>query len=211
HEVTILIGEPLSGDVSAERLQQRVLELGAEAAEFRKRPASTLAHRFIRAAKQHWTAFAVVDSTGKNLSFGRTLSAALLLKKWIRRNCKQAQCVGLLLPSSVGGAVANLGVTLAGKTAVNLNFTAGEQAIAYAVKTCRISTILTSRVFFEKAKMPQLPGMIYLEDLLGSFKTPDKVSALAPARLLPTRILAAGVAPDDVAAVVFSSGSTGTP
>lgn len=211
HEVTILIGAPLSSDLSAERLRQRVMELGSEAAEFRKRPASTLAHRFIRAAKQHWAATAVVDSTGKNLSFGRTLTAALLLKNWIHRNCTQAQCVGLLLPSSVGGAVANLGVTLAGKTAVNLNFTAGEQAISYAVKTCRISTILTSRVFLEKAKLPQLPGMVYLEDLLGSFRPPAKLSALAAGRLWPTRVLASAAKPDALAAVVFSSGSTGTP
>jgi acyl-[acyl-carrier-protein]-phospholipid O-acyltransferase/long-chain-fatty-acid--[acyl-carrier-protein] ligase len=35
HKVTVHIGEPIAGEINAERLRQRVLELGAQAAEFR--------------------------------------------------------------------------------------------------------------------------------------------------------------------------------
>jgi hypothetical protein len=31
----VYIGEPIAGEISAERLRQRVLDLGAQAAEFR--------------------------------------------------------------------------------------------------------------------------------------------------------------------------------
>ena len=111
-----------------------------------------------RAAKRNWSAIAIADSTGKQLTFGETLTAALLLKTWIRPIAPASRCVGLLLPSSVGGALANLGVTLAGKTAVNLNFTAGEEAMAHAIDKCEIATILSSRAFLEKAKLAPTAG-----------------------------------------------------
>ena len=211
HPVTVYVGRPITGDVSSQHLYQRVLELGTQAAECRKTPSSTLSHRFISAAKNNWSSAAIADSTGKKLTFGETLTAALLLKKWIRANCAGSRSVGLLLPSSVGGALANLGVTLAGKTAVNLNFTAGDEATAHAISKCGIPTILSSRAFLEKAKLRELPGTIYLEDLLAAFTPTSKALTMAAARLLPTRILAGAAKPDDLAAVIFSSGSTGIP
>ena len=211
HEVTVYVGEPISGDVSSSRLHQRVLELGTKAAECRKSAKSTLSHRFIEKAKKHWSSIAIADSSGKQLTFGQTLTAALLLKKWILAKCAGSNSVGLLLPSSVGGALANLGVTLAGKTAVNLNFTSGEEAMAHAISKCGISTILSSRAFLEKAKLPELPGMVFMEDLLATFTPMSKALTMAAARFLPVRSLAGPAKPDDMAAVVFSSGSTGTP
>jgi acyl-[acyl-carrier-protein]-phospholipid O-acyltransferase/long-chain-fatty-acid--[acyl-carrier-protein] ligase len=211
HEVTVYVGQPMIGKVGSEQLHQRVLELGAQAAECRKRASSTLSHRFVRAAKRRWSSVAVADSTGKQLTFGQTLTAALLLKKWIGAHCDASRSIGLLLPASVGGALANLGVTLAGKTAVNLNFTTAEEGMAHAISTCGISTILSSRAFLEKAKLPELPGAIFLEDLLPSFSPVSKFLTMAAARLLPVRYLAGATQPDGLAAVIFSSGSTGTP
>jgi len=210
-EVTIYIGEPMLASASASELHQRVLELGYQAAECRKNQNTTLSHRFITAAKRHWNSVALADSTGRQLSFGETLTASVLLKRWIGANCARSRCIGLLFPASVGGALANLGVTLAGKTAVNLNFTAGEGALQHAVQACGIETILTSRVFIEKAKLPELPGLVYLEDLQAAFTPAKKFAAMLAARVLPARRLAVRAKPDDMAAVIFSSGSTGTP
>ena len=96
HEVTVYVGEPITGNISSEHLHQRVLELGTQAAECRKRATSTLSHRFVDAAKRHWSSIAMADSTGKQLSFGQTLTAALLLKKWIhvqlRRDRAPSDC-----------------------------------------------------------------------------------------------------------------------
>lgn len=211
HEVTVYVGEPVTGSVASEHLHQRILELGTKAAECRKGATSTLSHRFIAAAKRRWSSVAIADSTGKELTFGQTLTAALLVKKWIRGNCVESRSVGLLLPASVGGALANLGVTLAGKSAVNLNFTTGQEGMAHAISTCGISTILSSRAFLEKAKLSELPGTVYVEDLLVTFSPASKALAMAAARWLPTRILAGATQPDHLAAVIFSSGSTGMP
>ncbi len=63
---------------------------------------------------------------------------------------------------------------MAGKTAVNLNFTAGEEAMAHAISKCGITTILSSRTFLEKAKLSELPGAVFLEDLLATFTPATK-------------------------------------
>ncbi|HTR39361.1 MAG TPA: acyl-[ACP]--phospholipid O-acyltransferase [Bryobacteraceae bacterium] len=210
-QVTVYIGAPLAASTPADQLHQRVLELGSQAVECRKDAKTTLSRGFIAAARRHWRSPALVDSTGRDLSFGDALTASLLFKNWITKNCTESRCVGLLFPASVGGALANLGVTLAGKASVNLNFTAGDGAMRHAIQACGVETILTSRAFTEKAKLPDLPGLVFLEDLQAQFTPARKLLAMLAARLLPSSRLAARVKPDDMAAVIFSSGSTGTP
>ncbi len=123
-----------------------ILELGSDAVEHRRTRHDLLHLRFIRAAKRNWFSFAMADSSGKELTYGQALIGSLLLAKWIRRHrCTQEQMIGLLLPSSVGGALANIATLMAGKIPVNLNFTAGKEAMASAVEQCGIRTILTSK------------------------------------------------------------------
>ena len=93
--------------------------------------------------------------------------------------------IGLLLPATVGGALANLGVSLAGKVPVNLNFTGGKEAMAYAAAQCGIRTVITSKVFLAKAKLEAPEGAVYLEDIMASLTKPQKLWALVKARLAP--------------------------
>jgi acyl-[acyl-carrier-protein]-phospholipid O-acyltransferase/long-chain-fatty-acid--[acyl-carrier-protein] ligase len=132
-----------------------------------------------------------------------------LLGRWARGFPEEM--MGVLLPSSVGGALANLGITLAGKVPVNLNFTAGAGAMRSAVEQCGIRTILTSRVFLAKAKLEAMEGMVFLEDVLKAQSKAGQVRALIAARFAPKWMLRAGRTPDSLATVIFSSGSTGTP
>ena len=67
----------------------------------------------------------MADSTGRELTFGRALVGSLLLSRAIRRLAPADAHVGLLLPASVGGALANIATSIAGRIPVNLNFTAG--------------------------------------------------------------------------------------
>ncbi len=210
HAVTICIGAPVNGPVSAAQLRQRVLELGTEATTKGREESATLPYRFIRAARQNWSSIAIADSIGKQLTFGQTLTAAMCIRRWLDWNCSESN-VGLLFPASAGGALANLGVTLAGKVAVNLNFTAGEEQMRYAIRQCKIGTILSSRAFHEKAKLPELPGTVFIEDVLEAISPAARLLTMAKARLLPTGRLAGAAKPDDLAAIIYSSGSTGTP
>jgi acyl-[acyl-carrier-protein]-phospholipid O-acyltransferase/long-chain-fatty-acid--[acyl-carrier-protein] ligase len=85
-----------------------------------------------------------------------------------------------------------------------------------AIQQCSLQTILTSRQFLHKAKIAELTGMVYLEDVLPQLSLWQKVVAMLQAVLLPSRLLQRlytprGQHPDTLATVVFSSGSTGTP
>jgi acyl-[acyl-carrier-protein]-phospholipid O-acyltransferase/long-chain-fatty-acid--[acyl-carrier-protein] ligase len=127
---------------------------------------ATLAARFVTSAKRRWPALCMADSTGRELTFGRALVGSLLLARAIRRHVPAGASIGLLLPASVGGALANIAASMAGRVPVNLNFTAGRDAMAAAIERCDISVTLTSRTFLAKANIPHTPGMLFLEDVL---------------------------------------------
>jgi acyl-[acyl-carrier-protein]-phospholipid O-acyltransferase/long-chain-fatty-acid--[acyl-carrier-protein] ligase len=204
--ITVMYGEPVIGEVSAAGLRMRILEMASRAMEYRKTADYTLVHQFVRTARKNWSKPAVADSTGKEVTFGKALAAGIAIERYLDANCAGEQSIGILLPASVGGALANIGVTLAGRVAVNLNFTAGQDAVAAAMKRCAIKTVLTSPAFLEKVKM-QLPGEVrpvMIEDVLKGAGPMDLVRArVGRMKHLPK--------PADPACVIFSSGSTGEP
>jgi len=171
----------------------------------------SLASRFIEVARRHWSRAAMLDTTGQQLTYGRALTASLLLSKRIADRTAGDEMVGILLPASVGGALANIAGALAGKTVVNLNFTAGAELMAAAIEQCRIRTVITSRRFLEKVSIPPDGGMIFLEDLIKSIGAVEKISAATRARVSASAGLVRARPAADLATVVFSSGSTGVP
>ena len=211
YPVTVSFGPPLAAPVTASAARQAVQELGSNAAQLTREPGATLPARFIRVARRNWSRLAMADSTGRELTYGRSLTAALLLAAEVRRRAGSEKMVGLLLPATVGGALANLGISLAGKVPVNLNFTGGKEAMIYAAGQCGIRTVITSKVFLAKAKLEAPEGSVYLEDIMASIKKGAKLWALIKARLAPKAWLTPKGDPDSMATVIFSSGSTGVP
>jgi acyl-[acyl-carrier-protein]-phospholipid O-acyltransferase/long-chain-fatty-acid--[acyl-carrier-protein] ligase len=216
YPVTVSFGTPLPSTVTAAEARLAIMELGSEAMVHRRRPSDLLHAAFMRSAKRSWRRPAMADSTGRKLTYGRALVGALLVGRAITRRAAGQEMVGLLLPSSVGGALANIGALCAGKVAVNLNFTAGPEAMASAVEQCGIRTILTSKRFLAKASIAEMPGMVYLEDLLEEVGAAAKIAALLEARLAPVWLLrrrhgGRGRTAASLSTVIFSSGSTGVP
>jgi acyl-[acyl-carrier-protein]-phospholipid O-acyltransferase/long-chain-fatty-acid--[acyl-carrier-protein] ligase len=214
YPVTVAFGSPLPSTTTAAEVRVALMTLGARATALRRGSREVLGRAFIAAAKRRWHAFSLADSSTPAISFGRTLTAVLLLSKWLRRNAAQ-QNIGVLLPASVGGALANLAIAVAGKTSVNLNFTAGPNAMSAAIERCGIRTILTSRKFLAKADLAPLAGMVYLEDVMSGFSTAEKAVMLAIAYVTPVRLLSLLYSREgdagSLATIVFSSGSTGVP
>ena len=215
YPVTVAFGAPLPSTTDAAHARLALMELGSRVAIERRPKDEVLGRQFVRTAKHHWRSFCMADSNRQRLTFGRALVAALLLSRWIRRRSPNEKQIGLLLPASVGGALANVAASLADKVPVNLNFTAGREAMAAAIERSRISTILTSRLFLSKAGLEQTDGMVFLEDVMKQLSAFAKLRMMVTALLLPAwainRLYVPDAGGDALATVIFSSGSTGIP
>ncbi len=214
YPVTVLFGSALPSGTSAAEVRMAVMELSCAYYEDRKAERQPLGRRLISVARANWRRRAVADSSGQRLEYGRLLTGAVLLADTVRAATAGQSTIGILLPASVGGVLANLAVTLLGRTSVNLNFTAGRAALASAIQQCELRTVLTSRTFL--GTVPGLappPGAVYLEDVLAGLTAGQKWRAFFKARFLPWHRLTdtAGFHPDQIATILFSSGSTGEP
>jgi len=215
YPVTVAFGAPLPASTPAAEVRTALMALGVSATAMRRGPHDTLGREFVTQAKRSWGSFCMADAGTPPLTYGRALTAALLLARVIRRRAPNEPRIGLLLPASAGGALANIAVTLAGKTSVNLNFTAGPDAMAAAIERCALGTVLTSRKFLAKADLTTPDGAVFLEDLFAGVSPVRKAvvfagSWLAPAWLL-SRLCGVGHDAEALATIVFSSGSTGNP
>lgn len=210
----VSFGPPLAATASAAQVRQTVMELSCDDFDFRKGEGRSLAHRFVATARRHWGRRAVADTTGKSLCYGTALAGSLALAEILEERMDDRPNVGLLLPPSVGGALANLALTLSGRVPVNLNYTASQEAFASAIRQAEIGTVVTSRRFLERIGDYPLPDQtIFLEDLLPAVTRGAKAAAWLKARFLPSSLLLRRTSadPDAPATIIFSSGSTGEP
>ncbi|HET7698556.1 MAG TPA: acyl-[ACP]--phospholipid O-acyltransferase [Vicinamibacterales bacterium] len=215
YPVTVAFGPPLPPATPAAEVRVALMTVGAQATSLRRRSRETLGRAFIASAKRRWGAFCMADSATRELTYGRALTAALLLSRWLRRTREAEPNVGVLLPASVGGALTNIAIAIAGKTSVNLNFTAGPAAMSAAIERCGIRTIVTSRTFLARADLAPMAGMVFLEDVIAGVPAFRKAAVFAAARVLPPALLSRIYSRDGdsgaLATIVFSSGSTGMP
>ena len=216
YPVTISIGTKMPPTSEIFEIRQAVLELGSNAAQYKRTRNDQLQLRFLKNAKRHWFSFCIADSSGKEMTYGKTLVGSLLLSSLIRKIRPHDSKVGVLLPPSVGGTIINIALLFAGKIPVNLNFTIGVETMTSAIKQCDMQTIMTSRIFLKKAGIEEMNGMIYLEEVMKQITPYQKVWGSVTAFLLPARILyhlfdKSSKNIDSLATVVFSSGTTGIP
>jgi len=216
YPVTITLGKALAGDSTAFQVRQAVMTLSADAFARRDATQRPLPELFLDSARRNWHRFAMADSSGRRLNFGRTLVGAMLFRRMILERCRDEKMVGVLLPPSVPTALLNIGISLAGRVPVNLNYTASAEAIATAIERCEMKTIFTSEKLLERLSIPRHPGMVMIEDAAKDFSSSAKIAYALAARLLPRFALHAWLLPrdaslDSLATVIFSSGSTGIP
>jgi acyl-[acyl-carrier-protein]-phospholipid O-acyltransferase/long-chain-fatty-acid--[acyl-carrier-protein] ligase len=214
--VTVSFAKPTPATASAGEVRQVLQELGSDVWDHHRDLDDLLHRRFIRVAKRRWFSTCMTDASGRHLTYGQALVGGLLIARWLRVQRPGEPSIGLLLPSSIAGALANLAVSLAGRAPVNLNFTAGREALNSSVEQCEIRTIITSRTFLNKAKLEERPGMVFFEDIVRDVGVLHKVAWLLAAATLPSRTVAdlADRTPPDprrLATIIFSSGSTGMP
>lgn len=239
HPVTVNYGRPLPASATPFEVRQRVQELMAQAWRCRKAHMRPLGRALVRTARHHPFRCAMADATVPRVRFLAALARAVFLARRLRRVWDGQEMVGLLLPPSVAGALVNWAALLAGKVPVNLNYTLSEEAVASCVRQCGIRTVITARPFLERVKLRLPARLLFVEDVAkgtpngaadqthgnGSggnqeFRPPsagERLAALLLAWRCPVRLLERVVGRrhparlDDIATVIFSSGSTGDP
>jgi len=217
YPVRVTLGKPLPPTATAQEVRRAVQDLGAEAFARRKKRMHTLPESFVYSARRHPFRFAMADGQRPKLSWFAALVGAMVLARRLRKHWQGQEMVGILLPPSVPGALVNFAAMLMGKVPVNLNYTVSHETLASCAQQCNLKTVVTARVFLEKVKI-QPPGeIIFIEDVAKDAGFGERAAAALAASLLPAKTLArfAGcdrpATLDDIATIIFSSGSTGDP
>jgi len=218
YPVTVSFGKPLSATASAFEIRSSVMELGAEAFQYRLADKMTLPESFWREARKHPAKFCIADSSGKKLTYGSTLISSVAIARKINGKLFQEKTIGVLVPPSVGGALVNIAVSILNKVPVNINYTASKEAMASIVKQCAMQYVITSRAFVEKTGITLSCEMIFIEDIVKSLTKMDQLKAALMAFAWPSRLSHLFIfGPRDyrghekLATIMFTSGSTGEP
>ncbi len=219
YSVTVAFGEAIDADTSIPEIRQAVGELASTAWSHRKEDTQPLHTSFIRKARLRPSALAFADTTTPRVCRLKALTGAVILARVLKQHWSNQTHVGILLPPTVAGALVNIAASMSGRTSVNLNFTAGRSGMESAIRQAGLGSIVTSRAFIKKAniEIPDDVKIIWLEDLMVTVGFPAKFTSIIASYFLPVRLLEklCGAKkhphPDDVATVIFSSGSTGEP
>jgi acyl-[acyl-carrier-protein]-phospholipid O-acyltransferase/long-chain-fatty-acid--[acyl-carrier-protein] ligase len=221
YPVTVSFGQPMPSDSTAIAVRHAVQELQAEAFLQRKRRMRTLDRAFVRTARRFPLRFMMADGKTPRVTFGSALTKTIYIARRLRSQTGERQMVGLLLPPSVGGALTNYALMMLGRIPVNLNYTASSEAIASCAAQCDVDVVITSKAFVERFPNLVIPGRtLFLEDALQTPRIGEKVISIALAWLTPQSLLRKAIrarrieskpAVDELATVIFSSGSTGDP
>jgi acyl-[acyl-carrier-protein]-phospholipid O-acyltransferase / long-chain-fatty-acid--[acyl-carrier-protein] ligase len=162
------------------------------------------------------------DSTGLELSGYKFLTVSILFKNLLKNRIKEPN-VGLLLPSTAGGAFINYTVLMMGKIAVNLNYTSEVNAIKQSIDSAQIKTIISSKKFIEKLELKginikevlDIVEVLYVEDLKAEILKSKALVTFLSVKFLPSCLLKlihlTKTKKDDTALILFSSGSEGIP
>ena len=175
---------------------------------------TTLFAALIEAAATRDTGKPIIeDPMGTKLRYGKLITGSQVLAKKLAPMAAEGEAIGVLLPNSAGVVVTFFALQTIGRVPAMLNFTAGASNLIAACTAARVHTVLTSRAFVDKARLGDVVAklgekvrIVYLEDVKASIGLADKVAGLLVGRR--EQVLRK---PDDPAAILFTSGSEGTP
>jgi len=220
HRINIVFGEPTPSDTPPEELRSKVANLSVDAVEFRRRDAEPLHRMGIRSLRSQPLARLYADHSTDGLVRNYKLLAGIaLLGGRLRSEWKEEEYVGFLLPPAIGTTLLTISALAAGKVPVNLNYTVSPSIMEKICSNAGIRMVITSRQFVEKAqaRIPENLRVIYTEDLRENVSAGERMGALLRGLFQPLASLERYLGReepaslDDLATLVYSSGSTGVP
>ena len=222
-EISVSFGKPMDVHSSAGEVKKAVFDLSVESWKHYADTLPSLQKAWLDSAKEVGTKLCMADSTGVEVNGNRFVTGTLMIASALSSKMGSSQNIGMLLPTSVGGSMGNMAVLTLGKTIVNLNYSSGNESLKHALKIANITKVVASKQFVTKLKAKGFDlnevlkdvEVIYLEDVRAGMSRFKSLMTLALVKLLPTSMLSKlyikEVNTEDTAAILFSSGSEGTP
>jgi len=223
YPVQITFGRALPPEKAMTKTRQHILDMDSEAFNQRPELESHLAMEACRALSTNAGKVVITDystSEPKEMKAGLLLALSLQLAGKLKRDVAEKR-VGIVLPPGIGASVANLAVTLAGKTPVNLNFTSGSAAVAACTRRAGITSVISAAPMRKKVDerckdFPWPENFIDVARALQSLPKWKIVLTLAAVRTLPLGLWAKLFnvpkrGGDEEAAILFTSGSESEP
>jgi len=223
-DVIISFGKPIDIKMNATQVKQQVFELSSDSWDRYIDGFQNIDRVFIDTVKRKGSDIALVDSSGEEYSYTKMMTMAVFFRNIIKKHPEHN--IGLLMPTTSIGAIVNIATILAGKTVVNLNYTASKEAIVFGIKEAKIKNIYTSRRFCEKLQERGVEikeilkdvNIVYLEDIKknsSKFQIIPIVLRYGFIKFAPTFLIKAVYCSkntlDTIGAILFSSGSEGNP
>jgi acyl-[acyl-carrier-protein]-phospholipid O-acyltransferase / long-chain-fatty-acid--[acyl-carrier-protein] ligase len=178
---------------------------------------TTLFDALLEARQQHGGNHPIADDIEfKPLTYRGLITASFALGRVLARRTARGERVGVLLPTSRASVVTFFGLQADGRVPAMLNFSTGPAAAQSACTAADIKLVVTARKFVEKAKLEPMVNalatqttVLYLEDVRGEIGVFGRLSALL--RSITARPNHRPERSNEPAAVLFTSGSEGTP
>lgn len=152
------------------------------------------------------------DDLSGVLTYEKLLVGAMLMAR--RFAGLPGENVGLMLPASVAADIAALGLLMAGKVPVLLNWTTGPSHLDHSVRLAGVTHVVTSRALRDRLRI-RIEGVRFLdlEDLRAEIGWFERLRTLLAVRFTPGAVRRSVPTPDSQsrAAILFTSGSEKAP
>ncbi|MEE3339211.1 MAG: MFS transporter [Hallerella sp.] len=223
--ITISFGAPVPKETDPNKIRNIVREISIDAWSSSLRAYKPIAESWLIACKKVvGSGPSIYSPDGAHLSGYKLLCATLAFSRIFKKLLRGQQHVGIMLPPSGGGVIANLAGWVRGKVNVNLNYTSAPDIVMKCMERADVKTVITSRVFLQRLKqkgtdysvLAEKCNLIYAEDVMKSIPKWKLLFHMIMGVVLPIPLIKffyfkKNVKLNDTAVVLFSSGTEGVP